>query len=88
MWLPFVDRVTGVVSAPRGSAIADLPMTELDLEVQKLVWHTDCLRFNVWGHGFSWQQIPPSNVSEIPLHFDAVVPRQWQCSFTAYLVGL
>jgi hypothetical protein len=66
MWLPFVDRVSGVeiseifppirysrtdhlrrALSSVGSAIANLCITELDLEAQKLVWHPDCLRFNV-----------------------------------------
>ena len=28
-------------------------------KIQKFVWHTDCLRFNVGGHGFSWQPNTP-----------------------------
>jgi len=67
-------------------AVRDTKDVVLDLKIQKFVWHTDCLRFNVRGHGFSWQPISPNNVSEIPLHFDAIVPRQWQCSFTVYVI--
>jgi hypothetical protein len=61
---------------------------ELDLKIQKFVWHIDYLQFSVQGHGFSWQPIPQSNVSEKPPYFDAIVPGQWRWSFIVYVMSL
>jgi hypothetical protein len=37
---------------------------------------------------FRGSQIPPSNVSERSLYFDAIVPGQWRCSFIIYVISL